>query len=105
MKKKQNEFERVGLTDPILPLKSELSIIILKEMQRLDLSAKAAASLLDTIPMRIYYLKSGKIDKISLDALLKFVLKLGFQIEIIFKSNNKKNKTKPRSFKLKSTKK
>ncbi|HMD49228.1 MAG TPA: helix-turn-helix transcriptional regulator [Bryobacteraceae bacterium] len=72
--------------------KSELAAKIIAEIQRRRLTQSQAAAVLGIDQPKISALKQGKLSGFSIERLMRFLMLLGRDVEIIVKT-----KTKPRS--------
>jgi len=88
-----NVFADLGLPKPDdLLAKAELAAKIIQEIDRRRLTQRQAAALLNIDQPKISSLKQGKLSGFSVERLMRFLLRLGRDIEI-----NVREKPKSRS--------
>lgn len=88
-KAKKNIFKDIGFGDAEsanLEARSQLMLLLEKEIKRLKLSQSAAARILQVKPPRVSEIMHGKIDKFSLDLLIIYLARLGK--DVVFKLTN-----------------
>ena len=81
-----NVFADLGLSRPDdLMAKAELAARIIEEVQRRRLTQAQAAAILGIDQPKISALKQGKLSGFSIERLMRFLLLLGRDIEIVVK--------------------
>lgn len=80
-----NVFEDLGLKDASkLRIKADLIILIRKAIKERGLTQAHAAKILNLKQPKLSELLNGKMQSVTVDRLLKYLLLLGFDIEINF---------------------
>ena len=85
-------FEDLGFSAEeaaILELKTTLHIEIMKEIKRQKLTARKLEQILDIPQPRVSELMTGKISKMSVDKLTKYLHRLGREVKITTKKSRK----------------
>ena len=85
-------FEDLGFSPEeaaVLELKTSLHIEIMKEIKRQKLTARKLEQVLDVPQPRVSELMGGKISKMSVDKLTKYLYRLGREVKITTKKSRK----------------
>ncbi len=80
-----NVFEDLGFPAEdaaLLQLKTDLKIAIEREVERRKLAPKKLAQLLDIQQSQVSDLRTGKLSKMTVDKLTKYLYRLGVHVEI-----------------------
>ncbi len=80
-----NVFEDIGFPAEeavLLQLKTDLKIAIEGEVERRNLTPKKLAQLLDIQQSQVSDLYTGKLSKMTVDKLTKYLYRLGVRVEI-----------------------
>jgi predicted XRE-type DNA-binding protein len=81
-----NVFADLGLPKPDdLLAKAELAAKIVREIQRRRLTQNAAAAILGIDQPKVSALKQGKLSGFSIERLMRFLVLLGRDVEIVVK--------------------
>lgn len=81
-----NVFADLGLPKPDdLLAKAELAAKIVREIQRRRLTQSAAAAILGIDQPKVSALKQGKLSGFSIERLMRFLVHLGRDVEIVVK--------------------
>jgi predicted XRE-type DNA-binding protein len=82
-----NVFADLGLADAdVLLAKADLVIAIVGRVEERGLTQAEAARLLRTTQPRISDLRRGRLDRFSIDTLLRLLTRLGVDVELRFTS-------------------
>jgi len=89
-----NVFADLGLPKPDEYLaKAELAAKIIREIERQRLTQKEAADILGVDQPKVSALKQGKLSGFSIERLIRFLLLLGRDIEIMVKEKPRSRST------------
>lgn len=74
----------------ILPMKTQLHIEIMREVEKQGLTPRQLEKLLDVPQPRVSELTSGKISRMTADFLAKYLYRLGREVEMKTKQSRKR---------------
>lgn len=87
-----NVFSDLGFNDPVDALaKSDLALMIYDIIKRRKLTQKAAAEILKIDQPKVSNIICGRLSGFTLDRLMKYLVILGYDVEITAKQHRSKN--------------